>query len=58
MVGDTGDAISQPSLRVDAVEIGGLDKAVGAGGPVTALVRAREQPDGMTIAGWRARRLA
>ena len=40
MVGDTVDRVGQPSLGIDAVEVGGLDQTVAAGGTMAALIRA------------------
>ena len=32
-VGDSGEDVGEPSLRVDGVEFGGLDERVHEGGP-------------------------
>src|SRR4029077_8842584 len=44
MVGDAGEDIGQPGLRIDVVELGGHDQAVQEGGALTASVGAGEQP--------------
>lgn len=49
MVGNAGKDIGQPVLRVDAVQLGGLDQGIGDGGGPAALLRAGEQPDEMTV---------
>ena len=45
MVGDAGEDIGQPGLRIDVVELGGHDQAVQEGGALTASVGAGEQPN-------------
>src|SRR5712672_2067853 len=42
--GDAREQVAQVGLRIDAVELGGLDQAVEGGRPQAALVRAGEQP--------------
>jgi len=41
---DAGEDIGEPCLRVDIVELGGLDQRVDDGGALTATIRAAEQP--------------
>ncbi len=43
MVGDAGENIAQPSLRIDTIELGGFDQRVGNGSRFSAPVRAHEQ---------------
>jgi hypothetical protein len=43
MVGDTGKYISQPGLRINAVELGCLDQRVGNGSRSAAAVRAHKK---------------
>jgi hypothetical protein len=42
-VWDVGERVSQPSLGIDAVELGGLDQGAGDGGGAAAGLRADEQ---------------
>jgi hypothetical protein len=44
MIGDAREDIGEPSLRVDVVEPGGLDRRVDEGGTLPAVVGAAEQP--------------
>ena len=44
MVGDAGEHVGEPGLRVDIVEPSGLDQRVQDGGSVTTAVGAAEQP--------------
>ena len=43
-VGDAGEDVGEPGLRVDAVELGGADQRVHEGGPVAAALGAGEEP--------------
>ena len=58
MVGDAGDDVGEPSLRVDAVEAGGLDERVQDGGSAAAVVGAGEEivlaPEGERADGARS----
>ena len=38
MLGDAGEDVSEPSLRIDVVELGGADQTVHDGGALTAAV--------------------
>jgi hypothetical protein len=40
MIGKAGEDIGEPNLRVDAVELGGLDQPVDGGGAASAFVGA------------------
>ena len=44
MIGNAREDIGEPSLRVDIVELGGLDQRVDGGSTLTAAVGAVEQP--------------
>ena len=44
MLGDAGQDIGQPGLRVDIVHFGGDDQAVHRRGALPAAVGTREQP--------------
>ena len=44
MIGNTRQDVAEPSLRVDAVELGALGQGVDGGGSLGAAVRAREGP--------------
>jgi hypothetical protein len=44
MIGKAGEDIGEPSLRVDAVELGGLDQRVDGGGAPGAFVEAGKGP--------------
>ena len=44
MIGDAGEHVGEPGLRVDVVELCGLDQRVEDGGAVAAAVGAAEQP--------------
>ena len=44
MVGDAGEHVGEPGLRIDVVELGGDDQAVDDGGALAAAVGAGEQP--------------
>jgi hypothetical protein len=41
---DAGEYVGEPSLRIDVVELGGLDQRVHHGGALAAAVGAGEQP--------------
>ena len=43
-VGDAGNGVDQPSLEVHAVQLGGLDQSIYAGGEMAALIGAAERP--------------
>ena len=38
MIGDASEDIGEPSLRIDIVELGGLDQGVDDGGALTAAI--------------------
>lgn len=42
MIGDAGEHLGEPGLRVEAVEFGGLDEGIGDGGGLTSVGRAHE----------------
>lgn len=44
MVGDEGEDVVEPSLRIDISEPGGLDEGVEDDGALTAAIGAAEQP--------------
>jgi hypothetical protein len=44
VLSDALEDVGEPGLRIDIIELGCADKGVHDGGPVTAAVRAREQP--------------
>jgi hypothetical protein len=44
MIGKAGEDIGEPSLRGDAVELGGLDQRVDGGGAASAFLGAGEGP--------------
>jgi hypothetical protein len=44
VIGDAGEDVGEPGLRVDAVELGGADQRVHHGGTLAAPVGAAEQP--------------
>lgn len=44
MIGDANEDIGKPGLRIDVVELGGLDQGVDDGGALAAAVGATEQP--------------
>jgi hypothetical protein len=44
VIGDAGEDVAEIALRVEAVELGGLDEGEDAGGAVAALVRSGEEP--------------
>jgi hypothetical protein len=44
VIGDAGEHIGEPGLRVDVVELGGLDQRVEDGGALPAAIGAAEQP--------------
>ena len=44
VVGDAGEHVAQPGLRIEAVELGGLDQRVDGRGALAAGVGAGEQP--------------
>jgi hypothetical protein len=41
MVGDPGEDVGEPGLRVDAVELAGLDQGIDRRRPLAATVRSR-----------------
>jgi hypothetical protein len=43
MVGDARDGVAQPSLGIDAAQLGALDQGLDRGGTLAALVGAGEQ---------------
>jgi len=43
-IGDTGQDVSKPGARINAVQLGSLDQAVHGGGALSALVEACEKP--------------
>ena len=43
-IGDTGQDVSKPGARINAVQLGSLDEAVHGGGAFPALVRTRKEP--------------
>jgi hypothetical protein len=43
VVGDAGQRIGEPSLRVHTIQLGGLDQGVGDGGGAAAGLRSDEQ---------------
>ena len=43
-IGDTGQDVSKPGARINAVQLGSLDEAVHGGGALSALVGACEKP--------------
>ena len=43
-IGDTGQDVSKPGARINAVQLGSLDQAVHRGGALSALVGARKEP--------------
>jgi hypothetical protein len=44
VVGQPGEDVGEPGLRVDAVELAGLDQGIDGSGPLAAAVRAGEGP--------------
>src|SRR3954463_8225980 len=44
MIGNSGQHVGEPSLRVDAVELGGRDQGVDCRGALAAAVGTGEQP--------------
>jgi hypothetical protein len=44
MGGDTGEDVSQPSLRIDAIHFASDDKTVHGRGALPAAIRPTEQP--------------
>jgi hypothetical protein len=44
MIGDAGENVGEPGLRVDAVELGGLDERIHHSGTVRPALRPGEQP--------------
>jgi hypothetical protein len=44
MLGDAGEHVGEPGLRIDAVQFGGDDQAIHNRCPLPAAVGAREQP--------------
>jgi hypothetical protein len=44
MLGDAGEHVGEPSLRVDVVELGGADQGIDDGGALATAVGAAEQP--------------
>jgi hypothetical protein len=44
MIGQPGEHVGKPGLRIDAVELGGLDQRVDGGGAAAAFVGAGEGP--------------
>ena len=44
MIGDACEDIGEPSLRIDIVELRGLDQGIDDGGALAAAIRATEQP--------------
>jgi len=42
MIGDAAEHVGEPSLRIDAVQLGGLDQREHRGGPFPAPIRAGE----------------
>jgi hypothetical protein len=44
MIGQAGEHVGEPSMRIDIVELGGLDQRINRGGASTAFVRAGEGP--------------
>jgi hypothetical protein len=44
MIGDAGEYVGEPGLRVDVVELGGGDQRVDRRGALAAAVGTREQP--------------
>ena len=44
MVRDAGEDIGEPCLRIDVVELCGLDQRVDDGGALPTTIRAAEQP--------------
>ena len=44
VIGDARQHVSEPSLRIDVVELRGLDQRVKDGGTLAAAIRAAEQP--------------
>jgi hypothetical protein len=52
---DTIKHIGQPDLRIDTIKFGGFDQRVDGRRALAAAVGTGEQPDEMTITGWRKR---
>ena len=44
MIGQPGEHVGEPGLRVDAVELGGLDQGVDRGRPLAAAIGTGEGP--------------
>lgn len=44
VIGDASEDVSEPSLRVDVVELGGLDQRVDDGSALATAIGAAEQP--------------
>ena len=44
MLGDAGEHVGEPGLRIDVVQLGGDDQAVHGGGTLAAAIGAGEQP--------------
>jgi hypothetical protein len=44
MIGDAGQDIGQPGLRIDIVQFGGDDQAIDRRGPLSAAIGTGEQP--------------
>ena len=44
MIGDAGEHVGEPGLRIDVVELGGLDQRVDRRGALAAAIGAGEQP--------------
>ena len=55
VIGDAGEDVGEPGLRVDVVELGGDDQGVHEGGALTAAIGAGEEP-GLAAEGDAAQR--
>ena len=43
-IGDAGEHVGEPGLRIDIVQLGGLDECVHESGAFRPALRSREQP--------------
>lgn len=44
MVGDAGERVGEPGLRIDAIELCGFDQCIGNGSGVASALRTYKQP--------------
>jgi len=49
VVGNAGENVGEPGLRIDAIELGRFDQRIGDGGRLSAAQGTHEEIDEMTV---------